>query len=95
MKLAKKITTAAALAAALLAGTAPKAAAQCPYTVGPLGRYIAPAIVQGNGDVVAINPAPVQGIDLHRLAYDLKSCQWSQTEVDIITRTLAACGLDC
>ena len=36
-----------ALAAALLAGTAPKAAAQCPYTVGPLGRYIAPAIVQG------------------------------------------------
>ena len=44
---AKKITTAAALVAALLAGTAPKAAAQCPYTVGPLGRYIAPAIVQG------------------------------------------------
>lgn len=47
MKLAKKITTAAALVAALLAGTAPKAAAQCPYTVGPLGRYIAPAIVKG------------------------------------------------
>lgn len=43
---AKKITTAAALVAALLAGTAPKAAA-CPYTVGRLGRYIAPAIVQG------------------------------------------------
>ena len=42
MKLAKKITTAAALAAALLAGTAPKAAVQCPHTVGPLGRYIAP-----------------------------------------------------
>ena len=46
-KAKEKITTAAALAAALLAGTAPKAAAQCPYTVGPLGRYIAPAIVQG------------------------------------------------
>lgn len=46
MKLAKKITTAAALVAAMLAGAAPKAAA-CPYTVGPLGRYIAPAIVQG------------------------------------------------
>ena len=43
---AKKITTAAALVAAMLAGTAPKAAA-CPYTVGPLSRYIAPAIVQG------------------------------------------------
>ncbi len=47
MKLAKKITTAAALVAAMLAGTAPKAAAACPYTVGLLGRYIAPAIVQG------------------------------------------------
>lgn len=47
MKLAKKITTAAALVAALLAGTAPKAAAACPYTPGPLSRYIAPAIVQG------------------------------------------------
>ena len=41
---AKKITAAAALVAAMLAGTAPKAAAQCPYTVGPLGRYIAPAL---------------------------------------------------
>lgn len=53
---AKKITTAAALVAAMLAGTAPKAAA-CPYTVGPLGRYIAPAIVQGltaDGDRVQV-----------------------------------------
>lgn len=53
---AKKITTAAALVAAMLAGTAPKAAA-CPYTVGPLGRYIAPAIVQGmtaDGDQVQV-----------------------------------------
>lgn len=57
MKLAKKITTAAALVAAMLAGTAPKAAAQCPYTPGPLGRYIAPAIVQGmtaDGDRVQV-----------------------------------------
>ena len=42
----KRIITASALAAALLAG-APRAAAVCPYTVGPLGRYIAPATVQG------------------------------------------------
>lgn len=42
----KRILTAAALAAALLS-SAPRAAAVCPYTVGPLGRYIAPAIVQG------------------------------------------------
>ena len=46
MRKLNKIITAAAMAAAILAGTAPKAAA-CPYTVGPLGRYIAPAIVQG------------------------------------------------
>ena len=26
---------------------APTASAACPYTVGPLGRYIAPAIVKG------------------------------------------------
>ena len=46
MKLLKKITAAAALAlsAALLA---PAASAACPYTVGPLGRYIAPAEVRG------------------------------------------------
>lgn len=42
----KRILTAAALAAALLS-SAPRAAAACPYKVGPLGRYIAPAIVQG------------------------------------------------
>lgn len=42
----KRILTAAALAAALLS-SAPRAAAVCPYKVGPLGRYIAPAIVKG------------------------------------------------
>mgnify|MGYP000021163324 CR=1 FL=1 len=45
----KRITTTAAalaLSAALLAGSTPKAAA-CSYTVGPLGRYIAPAQVLG------------------------------------------------
>ena len=47
MRISKKIATAAgalALAAGMLA---PTATAACPYTVGPLGRYIAPAIVQG------------------------------------------------
>lgn len=46
MRKLNKIITAAAMAAAILAGTAPKAAAR-PYTVGPLGRYIVPAQVQG------------------------------------------------
>lgn len=42
----KRVLTAAALAAALLS-SAPRAAGACPYKVGPLGRYIAPAIVKG------------------------------------------------
>ena len=47
MRISKKIATAAA-ALALAAGMlAPTASAACPYTVGPLGRYIAPAIVKG------------------------------------------------
>ena len=47
MRISKKIATAAA-ALALAAGLlAPTASAACPYTVGSLGRYIAPAIVQG------------------------------------------------
>lgn len=47
MKLLKKITTAAA-ALALSAGLlVPTASAACPYTVGPLGRYIVPAQVLG------------------------------------------------
>lgn len=52
----KRILTAAALAAALLS-SAPRAAAACPYTVGPLGRYIAPAIVQG---MTAINENQIE-----------------------------------
>lgn len=47
MRISKKITTAAA-ALALSAGLlVPTASAACPYTVGPLGRYIVPAEVQG------------------------------------------------
>ena len=69
---AKKITTAAALVAAMLAGTAPKAAA-CPYTVGRLGRYIAPAIVQGmtatdDGAVEVWCTDALDGVPASRLA---------------------------
>ena len=57
MKLLKKITTAAA-ALALSAGLlVPTASAACPYTVGPLGRYIVPAEVLGmyaDGDGVQV-----------------------------------------
>lgn len=48
MRKLNKIITTAAMVAAILAGTAPKAAATgCPYTVGPLGRYIAPDALAG------------------------------------------------
>ena len=47
MRISKKITTAAAALAIAAGLLAPTASAACPYTVGPLGRYIAPAIVQG------------------------------------------------
>ena len=50
--------------------------------------------VRGNGDVVAIKPADLQDIDLDALADTLKRAQWGQMEIDIITRALAACGLD-
>lgn len=56
MRKLKKIITAAALAAAMLAG-APRTAAACPYTPGPLGRYIVPAQVLGmyaDGDGVQV-----------------------------------------
>lgn len=57
MRISKKIATAAA-ALALAAGLlVPTAAAACPYTVGPLGRYIVPAEVQGltaDGDRVEV-----------------------------------------
>lgn len=56
MRKLKKIITATALAVAMLAG-APRAAATCPYTPGPLGRYIVPAQVLGmyaDGDGVQV-----------------------------------------
>lgn len=48
MKLAKKITTAAALAAALLAGTAPKAAGTMPLHRRPPGSLHRPGHCAGH-----------------------------------------------
>lgn len=63
-------------------------------TVPAASKKEAADYVQGNGEIVAINPAPLQDIDLDCLADTLKRAQWGQMEIDIITRTLAACGLD-
>ena len=108
MTLAKKITTAAALAAALLAGTAPKAAAQCPYTVGPLGRYIAPAIVQGmtatdDGAAAQCAPdpcrAPVAAAQFQPQTFQRHGCSRSRSRSSSRRRTHkrqgGPCGLSC
>ena len=63
-------------------------------TVPAASKKDAAEYVRGNGDVVAIKPADLQGIDLDALADTLKRAQWGQMEIDIITRALAACGLD-
>lgn len=63
-------------------------------TVPATSKKEAAAFVQGNGDVVAITPAPLQDIDLGCLADTLKRNNWGQMEIDVITRTLAACGLE-
>ena len=63
-------------------------------TVPAANKKDAAEYVRGNGNVVAIKPADLQDIDLDALADTLKRAQWGQMEIDIITRALAACGLD-
>ncbi len=48
----------------------------------------------GNGDVIAVKPCPLQDIDIECLADTLRRCAWGQKEIDVITRTLVAVGLD-
>lgn len=67
---------------------------QARVTVPAASKKDAAEYVRGNGDVVAIKPADLQDIDLDALADTLKRAQWGQMEIDIITRALAACGLD-
>ena len=59
-------------------------------TVPAASKKDAAEYVRGNGDVVAIKPADLQGIDLDALADTLKRAQWGQMEIDIITRALEA-----
>ena len=50
--------------------------------------------VAGNGDVIAVKDAPLQDIDTGCLADTLRRSGWGQMEIDVITRTLAAVGLE-
>ena len=63
-------------------------------TVPAFSKKDAKEYVQGNGEVVAINPSELQDIDLNCLADTLKRSGWGQQEIDVITRALAQIGLE-
>lgn len=50
---------------------------------------------EGNGEIIAVKKNDLDySIDTATLASYLLNGGWGKTEVDIITRTLAMCGLD-
>lgn len=50
---------------------------------------------EGNGEVIAVKKNPdVQKINTSALADCLRTTGWNKAEVDVITRTLAICGLE-
>lgn len=63
-------------------------------TIPAVSEAAAKEYVAGNGDVIAIKDAPIQDIDTVCLADTLRRGGWGQMEIDVITRTLAAVGLD-
>lgn len=48
----------------------------------------------GNGEIIAIKENKNICVDVAALAYDLKKCGWSQSQIDLLTRTIQAAGLD-
>lgn len=63
-------------------------------TIPAVSEVAAKEYVAGNGDVIAIKKAPIQDIDTGCLAETLRRDGWGQMEIDVITRTLAAVGLE-
>lgn len=58
-------------------------------------KQAATKAVSGNGEVVKIREnAMVQNIDCNALADTLRKDGWGDTEIQVITRTLAAVGLE-
>lgn len=58
-------------------------------------KQAATKAVSGNGEVVKIREnATVQNIDCNVLADTLRKDGWGDTEIQVITRTLAAVGLE-
>mgnify|MGYP004568060295 CR=1 FL=1 len=49
---------------------------------------------EGNGEIIAVKEnTNVQDIDISALADCLRSNKWNKTEIDVIVRALAMCGL--
>lgn len=63
-------------------------------TIPAVSEAAAKEYVAGNGDVIAIKDAPIQDIDTGCLADTLRRGGWGQMEIDVITRALAAVGLE-
>ena len=63
-------------------------------TIPAENKTAAKRYVAGNGEVVAIKDCSLQDIDTNCLADTLRRNGWGQTEIDVITRTLHACGLE-
>lgn len=63
-------------------------------TIPAVSEAAAKEYVAGNGDVIAIKDAPIQDIDTGCLAHTLRLAGWGQMEIDVITRALAAVGLE-
>lgn len=63
-------------------------------TIPAVSEASAKEYVAGNGDVIAIKDAPIQDIDTGCLADTLRRGGWGQMEIDVITRTLVAVGLE-
>ena len=63
-------------------------------TIPAVSEAAAKEYVAGNGDVIAIKDAPIQDIDTGCLADTLRRGGWGQMVIDVITRTLAAVGLE-
>ena len=49
---------------------------------------------EGNGEIIAVKKnEAIEGIDISALTDCLRNNEWNKTEIDVIVRALAMCGL--
>lgn len=63
-------------------------------TIPAESKSVAKQYVAGNGEIIAVKDCELQDIDLGCLASTLRRDGWGHTEIDVITRTLQAVGLE-